>query len=430
MAEEKRARKSPVAMALMLVLASGATWGQEPAVEKRWRIAVEAKAHLRSSDDVVLGTRFANPVKPQENVRLRTVDPGDHLEASALTLFVDVALDAADRIHAHTRIDLIDRYDRNPTATGDELDVDEAWVRFGREVEPGELPEGRGVYLKIGKFPKFERQDDRHLESYGLLSTAFNRQEDVGLELGVDLSRHLYLKLQATQGNPVFFRDPTALAGDNGTPETLDPQRGPRHGSGLAIVYDADVQGFDLDQPELGAGLGLRFGDAAGNRAADLLLWGYRRNLAESVPIEGSFYGGDLDFLRGPFNRFPFPVSGDDKREVGANLWLYWGGFSFFGQYVDQDLAGLERSGFEGELAWRFELPLLWAAGGKQLLSAIQPAVRFSRLDPDFPIPAVTPSPSFGWTWEKLDVGLRLTLWGGVDLTVEHARNQFVVRGR
>jgi hypothetical protein len=56
----------------------------------------------------------------------------------------------------------------------------------------------------------------------------------------------------------------------------------------------------------------------------------------------------------------------------------------------------------------------------------VAPAVRYSRLDPDFAAPAVTPSPSFAWEWEKVDVGVRLTLVEGVDLTVEYARNEFV----
>ena len=34
----------------------------------------------------------------------------------------------------------------------------------------------------------------------------------------MDLGRHVYVKVSATQGNPVFIRDPNALAGDNGTP--------------------------------------------------------------------------------------------------------------------------------------------------------------------------------------------------------------------
>ena len=83
-------------------------------------------------------------------------------------------------------IDFIDLYDRNPTSGDREVDVDEVWLRFGREVEPAREADGFGAYAKIGKFGHFERQDDRHLESYGLVSTAFNRFEDAGLEVGFD----------------------------------------------------------------------------------------------------------------------------------------------------------------------------------------------------------------------------------------------------
>jgi hypothetical protein len=159
----------------------------------------------------------------------------------------------------------------------------------------------------------------------------------------------------------------------------------------------------------------------------DLLAWGYKRKLADTVSLEGSFYGGDLDLLRGPLNMFPFPITSDDKQEVGGNLWLYLGGFSLFGQYVDQDLAGLKRTGAEAELAWRFDLPLVFASGGRQLFPSIAPAVRYSRLDPDFEAPPVTPSPSFAWEWEKIDLGLRLAILAGIDLTAEYSINQFVL---
>ena len=33
---------------------------------------------------------------------------------------------------AHAKIDFIDLYDRNPTSTDRNVDVDEAWIRFGR----------------------------------------------------------------------------------------------------------------------------------------------------------------------------------------------------------------------------------------------------------------------------------------------------------
>jgi hypothetical protein len=281
----------------------------------------------------------------------------------------------------------------------------------------------------VGKFGKFERQDDRHLESYGLVATSFNRFEDAGVELGADLGRHLYLKASVTQGNPVFLRDPNALAGDNGTDALLrpPPNNRPELGTGVVILYDAEVEDLDVDgDPELGAGLGGRFGNDAGD-GLDFLVWGYRRKLAPTVELEGTFYGGDLDLLDGPFGLAPLPVEGDDKREVGANFWLYWRGLSLFAQYVDQDLGGLPRIGFEAELAWRFELPLVASLGGQQLFPAIAPAVRWSRLDNDFRNPPNAVAPSLGWDWEKLDLGVRLGIVRGVDLTLERAAHDFIL---
>jgi hypothetical protein len=144
------------------------------------------------------------------------------------------------------------------------------------------------------------------------------------------------------------------------------------------------------------------------------------------VDLEGTIYGGDLDLLRGPFDAFPYPgLDGDEKEEAGASLWLYLGGVSLFGQVVDQDLAGLPRTGWEVEAAWAFDLPLRWAVGGSQLFPFIQPAVRYSELDARFANPPVTPFPSGNWDWEKLDAGVRLGLAAGIDLTVEYARNRF-----
>ena len=107
--------------------------------------------------------------------------------------------------------------------------------------------------------------------------------------------------------------------------------------------------------------------------------------------------------------------------------WLYLGGFSFFGQYVDQDLAGLPRTGWEAEAAWRFNLPLVWGIAGRQLFPSIAPAVRYSALDNHFRNPRLTPSPSFAWDWEKADAGLRLGLIPGLDLTVEYTKNTFTL---
>lgn len=404
---------------------------EEPSLRPKLEFGLEARANYRDSD----GNRFAVPFEfspdqlPPGQTRgfEETVDDGSHIEISTVTLLVNASW--GDGLAAHGKVDFIDLYDRNPTSSDKKTDVDEAWVRFGIEPQPATLAPRWGAYLKIGKMPKFERQDDRHLESYGLVSTAFNRFEDTGAELGLNLGRHVYLKATATQGNPLFMRDPNALAGDNGTPAMRQRNPDPELKSGITMLYDAEVEDLDTDGDlELGGGLGVRFADEAGIKGVDFLAWGYQRTLAETVELEGTFYGGDLDLLNGPGNATPFPgLRGDEKREVGANLWVYLGGFSLFGQYVDQEIAGLPRTGMEAELAWRIDLPLWLSIGDQQLFTFISPAVRWSMLDNDFRNHPRTPAPSLAWDWTKLDAGLRLGIISGVDLTVEYAGNTFTL---
>ncbi|MBZ0089794.1 MAG: hypothetical protein K8H90_05380 [Thermoanaerobaculia bacterium] len=386
----------------------------------------EAKAHYRDSEHLRLPSPFPFPpgfLPPgAQQGFMETVNEGRHFELSVLTLFADLAW--GENLAAHAKVDLIDLHDRNPTSSDKKVDVDELWIRFGRD--PALPASGFGLYAKIGKFAHFERQNDRHLESYGLVATALKRFEDQGLELGADFGRHVYLRLSATQGNPLFLRDPNALAGDNGTPE-LDPQANPNPDpalkSGFTILYDAEVEDLDVDGDlETGAGLGVRFGDPDEGRAFDLLAWSYERKLAPRVALEGTYYGGDLDLLDGPDGVARLPISGDDKSEVGGNLRIHLGGFSLFGQYVAQEIAGMDRTGYEAELAWRFELPLVWAVGGRQLFPSIQPALRWSRLEPEFEGGSPRfPAPSVRWEWVKLDYGIRMAIIEGVDLTLEFA---------
>jgi len=432
-----RIRRGPV-VALCCLLTAPAAWSEEAddaprGVQVDW--GLEARAHFRDSEHRRFPSPFPFPadflLPGAERAFLETVDPGSHFEVSTLTLLFDVRW--SDVVVAHARIDAIDLYDRNPTSTDQEVDVDELWIRFGRDPELA-LP-GPGVYVKVGKFPHFERQNDRHLESYGLVSTAFNRFEDQGDEVGLELGRHAYVRASATQGNPLFFRDPNALAGDNGTEDrdpALHPNPTPELGSGFPILYDAEVEDLDTDgELELGWGLGLRFGDPRGGRGVELLGWGYERDLADTVALEGTFYGGDLDLLNGPFDELGFgaglPISGRRKEEIGVNLWIDFDGFSLFGQWVDQELAGLDRTGWEVEAAWRVDLPLVAATGGQQLFPSIQPSVRYSRLEPEFVGGGPFPGPSVRWEWTKIDYGVRLGIVGGTDLTVEFQDNEMTL---
>ena len=407
--------------------------GAEPA---GWQFdwGLEAKGHYRDSEALSFVSPFPFPptfIPPDRaRVTLDTVEEGSHLEISVITLLLEVA--KGDLFAARLKVDGIDLYDRNPTSSDREIDVDELWLRFGRD--PDEVEPRVGGYLKLGKFAHFERQNDRHLESYGLVSTAFNRFEDEGVEGGLTFGRHVYLKASFTQGNPLFFRDPNALAGDNGTPEldpVAHPNPTPERKSGFPILYDAEVEDPDFDEPETGVGLGLRFGEPGSGREVNFLGWLYRRDLADTVDLEGTFYGGDLDLLDGPFAEMGvsagLPIRGREKEEVGGNLWIYLAGFSLFGQYVEQELAGLDRTGYEAELAWRFDLPVGAAIDGKQLLPWIQPAVRYSYLEPEIVGGGPFPGPSVRWEWVKLDYGLRLVLVDGFDVTIELAENEMTL---
>lgn len=395
----------------------------------RFKLGFEGKLNYRVSPDA----RFPVPFKfspdqlPVGQTRAfeETVNPGRHLEVSNLTLLADASW--TDRFKAHLKLDVLNLYYRNPTSTDHKYEVTELWLRAGRETPPATLAPAAGLYLKLGKFAKFERQNDRHLESYGLVSTAFNRLEDAGAELGVEAGPHLYAKLSGTSGNPVFLRDPNALAGDNGTPDLLRLHPDPRLHTGIDILYDTHVDEVNFRHPQLGAGVGARFADDSAAYRLDVLVWARRRTLAPAVGLSGTFYRGDLRVLMGPPGFLILPLTNDQKREAGANLWLYLGGASLFAQFVDQRLAGLPRRGYEAEAAWRFELPLWFAAGGRQLLTSIQPAVRFSRLENGFKDLLPTPAPSFAWNWDKLDAGLRIGLIGGIDLTAEYADNVFVL---
>lgn len=406
------------------------------------KFGFEVKGNWRNSDRA----SFPSPLLvegpdgiPVPIGNLETVDAGSHAEVSVVTLFLDSRW--RNNWTAKVKLDLIDLHDRNPTSSDNEFDLDEAWVRWGRETEPGRIPDELGFYVKLGKFPKFERQDDRHLESYGLISTAFNRFEDAGVELGFDLTRRLYFKASITQGNPLFFRDPNALAGDNGTPIFDGRVENPVSDlkTGLPIFYDADIEDLDFSHHESGLGLGLRLGEDTGLAVVDVLVWRYERSLAETIDLTGTFYGGDLDLLLGPFSSGGVPLSpelaldvrNDEKLETGANVWAYVGDFTFFAQYVDQRLAGMSRKGWEAEASWSYELPFIGSAAGRQLFPYVQPALRFSRLEPSFTGGPMFPAPSVRWEWEKIDVGLRLgVIESLLDLTVEWNLNDFIVKGQ
>lgn len=437
---EPRAHRQPSLTAKSLILClipcclTAPLFASDP--PKKFKLGVEARLHFRDSEDVTVAgpppaappVRLANglvglaqPVHLSSTIT--TVDAGTHAELSLLTFYGDIDLGRA--FAAHAKVDVVDRYDRNPTSTDRTTDIDELWIRFGPETQAGLLPQRSGVYVKLGKMPKFERQNDRHLESYGLVSTVFNRMEDVGAELGIDFGRHFYLKASLMDGNPVWVRDPHALAGDNGP----DPPEESEVGPGFGLLYDAEVEDLSVhDELEVGAGLGLRFGNASGTRTVDVLLFSYERDLEDTIDLRGTIYPGDLDLLDGPVAPAPLPLTNDQKTESGLNLRLRFGGLSVFSQYVDQELGGMKRTGLEAEIAWTFDLPLKWSIAGRQLFPYIAPAIRYSELRPEFEGGAlIFPFAATRWDWDKIDVGIRIGLVDDFDLTLESSTTDFLV---
>lgn len=387
------------------------------------RLSGELKAHYRWSEDdrFPLRTPFPPEFVPvgQPNVALQTVAPGSSLEVSKATLGLDVTLPRS--ISARVKLDFIDLYDRNPTSTDKKLDVDEAWVAFGRRQESLAPGDGTSFYALVGKAPKFERQAVRRLESYGLVSTAFNRFPDLQLQVGGSLGTSFYFFGQVSAGNPIFMRDPNVLAGDNGTGTPPPPNPDPALHSGFPIFYHAEVEDLELDDRfEYGGGVGWRRVSQDQRHGVDVLGFYYQTKLSEKARLNGTYYQGDLELLRGA-GIPPDPLSGDERTEYGANLDLRLGDLSLFAQIVKEEAASLPRTGFEAEVSYRFVRGDL--ADPKAVLPAIEPVVRYSRLDNDWTAPPIFITLSAMWDWQKWDFGVRATLVKGLDLTVEYTYN-------
>ncbi len=377
-------------------------------------VRIETKLNYRNSHE----NRYPTPFPPGS--AHETVNAGDHFEASNIALLSKWQI--SENWQTVAKIDFIDLYDRNPTSSDHEIDLDNLYIRYGTKHSNDPLPETLDFYGQFGKFGKFERQEDRHLESYGLVSTAFNRLEDSGFEFGLDAPGGFYGKLSYTTGNPFFFRDPNALAGDNGVFNHQDKDIK----AGLPILYDAEIEKIDLsDNPETGTSLGYRWLNAEGNQRLNIMLFNYQRDMADTVDLHGTVYGGDLDLLSVTTDEVPqlksdirLPVHGHKKKESGLNLWWYQDNLAIFAQYVTQDAAGLERRGEEIEISY--------AVKNIPGIEGITPVLRYSKLTPDFNTVPGYPSPSVSWEWVKYDIGVNVDLTKTVRLTAEYAKNDFI----
>lgn len=420
------AMRLPTSQSLLLLMAMTLPM---PVFGQTLDLQLEVKAHYRDSEQAKFPTRFpfsaAELPIGETSAFVETVDEGSHAEVSLVSLAGKWQPAASWQLQF--KIDAVDLYDRNPTSGDRKLDVDTLFLRYGDAFGATQIPSQNSVYAQLGKFKKFEQQRERRTESYGVVSTAFNRFEDSGIETGFDLPSGLYGRLSYTTGNPVFMRDSNALAGDNGTenfriPPNLNPN--PRLKSGIVMLYDAEIEGFDLSSdPEIGVGLGYRFNSADQNQKLDIMAYHYQRDLSDTRKLNGTFYGGDLDLL--DLSEIPgaagirLPFAGNEKTETGLNAWYYAGDFALFSQYVKQEVASLDRDGFEIELSYAFDAPM-----------TITPVIRYSELGNNFEGHPAFPAPSLTWDWRRIDYAINVDITDNFRLIVEYADNEVERAGR
>lgn len=389
-----------------------------------FRTRIEVRANYRDSNEAAFPLRFPFPPRflplGQTVGFLETVDAGSHGELSVAQIRLDA--NYGNNFGAHAQFHLQDKYRRNPTSQDRKTDFDELWLRAGPKPEFLDRPPGTSFFFLMGKFPKVERQPIRLLESYGLAATAFNRFEDLGFMGGGTVGRNFYWRLQGTTGNPLYFRDPNALAGDNGIRELLELNPNPRLKSGVPILYNAETEGYSLrtDHVQFGQAVGYRWQNESQTIGFDAIVFHYRRSMADRERLTGTFYGADLDLLNGP-EGFPFtlPIKGRRKEETGTRIYAEWGHLTAIGQFTKQLFAGMYRQGEEVELGYRIPL-------GFRAVSSIQPAVRWSGLQNYFRGPREFVDPSMWWNWTKIDYGVRIGLPRNIDLTFERAKHNIV----
>lgn len=380
-----------------------------------WGYRLELRADYRWSD------AEQHPVPFPPGAFLRTPDPGHRVELNVADLQLDGGYGDLFAVRAKVHFQALHR--RNPTSTDRQIDADELFVRVGPKPEFLDRPNGTSFFVQAGKFPKMERQPVRMLESYGLAANAFNRFEDVQVLAGGTIGRSFYWRVQAANGNPLFFRDPNALAGDNGTEQELRGEA-KDFGSGFPILYNAETEDlfFRTDHVQWGEAVGYRWQREDQTAGFDLILFHYQRELADREELTGTRYGGDLDLLVLDANDIPgitprgLPIDGRDKTEYGARLYAEWHAATVVAQFTQQSIAGNERHGWEVEAGYR--IPFAFGP-----VESIQPAVRASALRNDFgPVPGF-PAPSIWWNWDKVDGGVRVGLKRGLDVTLEYTQH-------
>ena len=275
-----------------------------------------------------------------------------------------------------------------PPTTGG---LDEAWIRFGPESDPVRRPSARDV-RQVGKLPS----SSARTTATGGATGCFHR-----LQRFEDLASSSASTSAATPTSRAATRAATRCS--SATPTRSPATTAHRRTSPCRRTRRCSAASRSSTTPRSRTSA-----RAATRRPAPAWAYATRAPTAAAAstcsPSATSAASPSASSSRArataatstcgePLRSLP-QVSGDEKKEPAPTS----GSTSAAcrsRQYVDQEIAGLDRIGYEGEIAWRIELPLFASLAGQQLFPSIAPSMRYSKLEPDFANPAQTRCPAW-----------------------------------
>ena len=100
---------------------------------------------------------------------------------------------------------------------------------------------------------------------------------------------------------------------------------------------------FETGNVEIGEGLGYRWQSEDQRTGFDVIVFHYKRELAQEADLYGTFYNGDIDLLDGAFGTGSLPITSDNKEEFGARVYGELGGLAGTVQFTPGEL-GIQRA--------------------------------------------------------------------------------------
>lgn len=318
-----------------------------------------------------------------------------------------------DEVYGHVAIEV------SPAA---ELNVDQAYVHFGDLLYTLGIEDPVHLWMRAGWFSVLEKYD-RETEVYGLLQSAFHRDEAAQWAFGADYdvadNVNLYTWLTFMNGRQI------GVVSANDANVAL--------GGGPFRMLQDDNGNIDVDlnnnkQIGWGAGVKVDMGDYGELDAKAIWYWG---NLSEAdqatlAGIQAYREAGGLAWSFaaipqwGPYSMFTFFNSNRYER-AGAHFdynvdVMDYGNFRMLIAFEDVSYGEWDRRAYE--FFFRHKIPLPgWEHAGRKWWTAVAPFMRFSAMD-EKNITA-TPWDSRTWDRQKFDLGFIVDVTKNIKLKTE-----------